>query len=230
MRYATQGIEVTMSVLRYALSEVQLAAVNAHDATRALQEKWAFLDPYDKHACAVSLVKVAEAQGVDVPADIYEYAGEKLSSEFRRHLKDRLDYTADDALREGYERLSKVASALVLEDVVTLLYTLDDAAGLLNKYSSRLPDPLLCVFGQEKKASEWSWSHGGEHVTASQLYQLARVPRRTALEKLLDTSLVSAFYSNPVKAFKSMSLDHKIIFSHMAAQLDSLNSGPGPAL
>ena len=218
-----------MSVLRSALSGIQLEAVNAHDAARELQEKWASLDPYDKHACAVSLVKVAAAQGVDVPADIYAYAGEKLSSAFGGHLKGRLDYTANEELREGYERLAKVASVMDPADVVTILYTLDDAAGLLSKYSSRLPDPLLCVFGQEKQASEWSWIHGGNHVTASQLLRLARVPRRTDLEKIIDASMVSAFYSDPVGEFKKMGLEHKLIFAHMAAQLDELNSGPGPA-
>lgn len=218
-----------MSVLRSTLSGIQLEAVNAYDATQELQEKWTSLDPYDKHACAVSLVKVAAAQGVDVPADIYAYAGEKLSSAFGRHLKERLDYTANDDIRAGYERLAKVASVMDPGDVVNILFTLDDGAGLLNKYSSRLPDPLLCVFGQEKQASEWSWIHGGNHVTASQLHKLARVPRRTDLEKIIDASLVSSFYSDPVGAFKKMSLDHKLIFAHMAAQLDELNSGPGPA-
>ena len=211
--------------LRSALAEIQLDAVNAYDAITALQEKWASLDAYDKHTCAVTVTKVAAAQGAEVPDDIYAYAGEKLSSAFPRHMKNRLHATADDEAQAAYTRLAKVAGVMDPEDVVNILFTIDDNVGLLRKYGSAHPDPLFCVFGQEKVASHWSWNHGGDYVTEGMLLRLAGTPRRKELERMFSDEMVTEFYSDPVATFKKMSLNHQIIFAHLASQSGVTNDG-----
>jgi len=211
--------------LRFALAEIQLDAVNAYDAITSLQEKWASLDAYDKHACAVTVVKVAAAQGAEVPDDIYAYAGEKLSSAFPKHMKNRLQATSDEEAQAAYTRLAKVAGVMDPEDVVTILFTIDDNVGLLRKYGSAHPDPLFCVFGQEKVANTWSWNHGSDYVTEGMLLRLAGTPRRKELEKMFTDELVTKFYANPVAAFKKMSLNHQIIFAHLASQSGMTNDG-----
>ena len=211
--------------LRAALAELQLAPINAYDAISSLQEKWASLDAYDKHACAVTVTKVACAQGAVVPDDIYAYAGEKLSSAFAKHMKNRLQATADEEAQAAYTRLGKVAGVMDPEDVVTILYTIDDSVGLLPKYGSAHPDPLFCVFGQEKVANTWSWNHGGDYVTEGMLLRLAGTPRRKELEKMFSDELVTKFYTDPVGSFKKMERNHQIIFARLASQSGVTNDG-----
>ena len=69
-----------------------------------------------------------------------------------------------------------------------------------------------------------SW-RGFFGVTEGMLLRLAGTPRRKELEKMFTDELVTKFYANPVAAFKKMSLNHQIIFAHLASQSGMTNDG-----
>lgn len=206
-------------------STIAPTEINAYDALRTLQETWDTLDPYDRHATAVTVTKVAAAQGAEVPDHIFQYGGETLNPEFAHLMHGRLEASADDEARAAYTRLGKVAGVLPPEELVNLLFTIDDSVGLLGKYGSRFPDPLLCVFGQKKEANTWSWNHGGDYVNEGMLHRLAATPRRKELERLFSERFVAKFYKDPVAAFKTLTLNQQIIVSHLASQSGTSNNG-----
>jgi hypothetical protein len=103
-------------------------------------------------------------------------------------------------------------------DIATeTLYLLDEQAGLLDRYSANLPDPVLSIYGCNTKEAMWSWNHGGDYCTADELDLLVRDPvKRSKLEFVFVEDLVEKFAKNPVATFESMPLEQQIILARMA--------------
>ena len=131
-------------------------------------------------------------------------------------MRQRQQYTAREDLQSDYDRLSKVAHVMSLEDTTEALYLLDEQAGLLDRYGSVLPDPVLSVYGTTKEAM-WSWSHGGEYCTARDLEILMADPmRRNQFESLFGTEACKEFKKDPIRVFESKPLEQQRIISRMA--------------
>ena len=198
--------------------------MNAFDLIEDLKHRWPALDSYDRHDFAVAATKLASVQGATVPEEIYRYSGEQVSPRFASYMQQRQDYTADPSRQEAYARLAKVASAILPDDLVSLLYKLDDDAGLLSRYGNTLPDPHLCVFDRVKEAS-WSWAHGGDYVNEDQLRRLATGPTRLQMEKLFTGDFVTQFRKDPLGMFQALSPEEQIIIARMATQSVLHNDG-----
>lgn len=198
--------------------------MNAFDLIEDLKYRWHTLDSYDRHDLAVAATKLAEAHGAVVPGEIYRYSGETVGSNFGAYMRQRQEFTANPAIQEAYGRLAKVASAIDADELVTLIYKLDDDAGLLHRYGKTLPDPHLCVFERTKEAS-WSWTHGGHYVNQDQLLRLATGPTREQLEKIFDCDFVTQFRKDPLGVFQTLPVEQQIILSNMASQSQLRNDG-----
>lgn len=198
--------------------------MNAFDLIEDLKHRWHDLDSYDRHDLAVAATKLASAHGAQIPDEIYRYSGEKVSSNFGAYMKQRQEFTANTELQGAYERLAKVASAINPDELVGLIYKLDDDAGLLHRYGKTLPDPHLCVFDRTKEAS-WSWIHGGHYINEDQLRRLATGPTRGQMEKLFDSDFVTEFRKDPLGMFQGLAPDAQIIISNMASQSQLRNDG-----
>ena len=182
---------------------------------------WHEMDPYDRHELAVTLCKTAAADGASVPAQIFQYGGETLNPHFEQLMRVRTDYVRDPNVAADYSRLGKIAGVMDTEDVVEALFLLDEASGLLHRYGTKLSDPLLCVYGQEKQAS-WAWSHGSDYINEDLLTNFASSPVSSVkLEDLFDEDFAVKFRKAPVASFQKMPLEQQRIVSRMALQLTS---------
>ena len=191
--------------------------MNAFDLIEDLKQRWHDLDSYDRHDFAMAATKLASAHGATVPDDIYRYSGESVSQNFGAYMRQRQEFTANPDIQDAYGRLAKVASAITPDELVGLIYKLDDDAGLLTRYGKTLPDPHLCVFDRTKEAS-WSWIHGGHYVNEDQLRRLATGPTRDQMEKLFDCDFVTEFRKDPLGKFRDLAPEAQIIIANMASQ------------
>lgn len=198
--------------------------MNAFDLIEDLKQRWHDLDSYDRHDLAVAATKLASAHGAQVPDEIYRYSGEAVSQNFTTYMRQRQEFTANPEIQEAYSRLAKVASAINPDELVNLVYKLDDDAGLRHRYGKTLPDPHLCVFDRTKEAS-WSWIHGGHYVNEDQLRRLATGPTRWQMEKLFDCDFVTEFRKDPLGKFRELPPETQIIIANMASQSQLRNDG-----
>lgn len=198
--------------------------MNAFDLIEDLKHRWHDLDSYDRHDLAVAATKLASAHGAQVPDEIYRYSGEVVSPKFDMYMRQRQEFTANPEIQEAYGRLAKVASAINPDDMVNLIYKLDNDAGLLHRYGKNLPDPHLCVFDRIKEAS-WSWVHGGHYVNEDQLRRLATGPTRDQMQKLFDCDFVTEFRKDPLGKFRDLAPEAQIIIANMASQSQLHNDG-----
>lgn len=198
--------------------------MNAFDLIEDLKHRWHDLDSYDRHDLAVAATKLASVQGAQVPDEIYRYSGESVSPNFSAYMRQRQEFTANAQIQDAYGRLAKVASAVNPDDLVNLIYKLDDDAGLLHRYGQTLPDPHLCVFDRTKEAS-WSWIHGSHYVNEDQLRRLATGPTRAEMEKLFDCDFVTEFRKDPLGKFRDLAPEAQIIIANMASQSHLRNDG-----
>ena len=198
--------------------------MNAFDLIEDLKHRWHDLDSYDRHDLSVAAAKLASAHGAQVPDEIYRYSGESVSQNFGTYMRQRQEFTANADIQEAYGRLAKVASAINPDELVNLVFKLDDDAGLIHRYGKTLPDPHLCVFDRTKEAS-WSWIHGGHYVNEDQLRRLATGPTRDQMEKLFDCDFVTEFRKDPLGKFRALAPEAQIIIANMASQSQLRNDG-----
>lgn len=192
----------------------------SHDLIKEAQFMWPELDPVDRRAFALIVKEAAAEEGTYVPNEIYQYTGEKLNPSFEMLMKRRQDFTANEDLQNDYDRLSKLAYAMPLETATEALYLIDEQAGLLGRYGSNLPDPVLSVYGTEKEAS-WSWNHGGDYCTARDLQLLCHDPVKSKrFSDMFNEKVCEEFTANPVKAFEKRPLEQQIIIARMASFTD----------
>lgn len=189
---------------------------SSYDLIKEAKASWADIDPVDKRKFALIIKEAAAQEGADVPNFIHQYTGHELNPDFEMVMTRRKDYVANPSLQEDYDRLSKVAYAMDLADATEALYLLDEQAGLLNRYNSRLPDPVLSVYGTTKEAM-WSWNHGGDYCTVAQLTALSVDPvKRKHFEDIFSKECCKDFCKDPVKFFESRPIEQQIIMSRMA--------------
>lgn len=192
-------------------------AVASFDLIKEAEWNWSEMDPVDKRAFALAIKEAAALEGAHVPTKIAQYGGHELNPQFDTIIHRRLDYVANPELRQDYERFSKVAHAMDLADATETLYLLDEQAGLLDRYGTNLPDPVLSVYGCSTKEAMWSWNHGGDYCTARELELLAKDPvKRKRMEDMFTEEVCCGFMDNPVKSFESMPLEQQRIISRMA--------------
>jgi len=224
--FASEGKEAN-ALMGYSQgsSPSPMPKMGSYGLLESAKEQWADLDPYDRHETAVHLCKLGSADGVRIPNAIFQYGGESLNPRFEALMHDRQSWSADEAIQGDYDRLGKMASVLGTDDVVEALYLLDEKAGLLLKYGSRLPDPLLCVFGQDKEAS-WSWMDGGDYLSQNQLESFVSSEKYIpAMEDIFKDSVVSGLRNSPVSTFKGLPHEQKLIVARLASQSHASNSG-----
>lgn len=184
------------------------------------QRQWHDLSPLEKRATALEIVEESRGLPLTVPEHIFKYAGTTLSPNFSVHMRRRMEYTADREVADQYEFLSKTAALYTPESVLDAVYKLDDAAGLRwsggDRYGERLPDPVLCVYGQTKEAA-YRWQSGGDFVTEHDLVRF--VPREDARMKFTDIftdDVWLRFVKDPVGTFKGMPDEQKMLLSRLA--------------
>lgn len=193
------------------------SVANSYDLIKEAQAVWTELDPVDKRAFALIIKEAAYEEGASVPTNIMQYTGNELNPLFERIMQQRQSYTANPELQDDYDRLAKVAHVMSLEDATEALYLLDEQAGLLDRYGTKLPDPVLAVYGTQTKVASWSWNHGGVYCTEQNLQRLVHDPiRRSQFEDLFDTDLCDKFRKDPIKTFESRPLEQKLIIARMA--------------
>ena len=193
----------------------------SYDLIKEAQFMWPELDPVDKRAFAMIIKQAAAEEGASVPNSIYQYTGNELNPNFEMIMKRRQDYTSNPELQSDYDRLSKVAHVMPLEDATEALYLLDEQAGLLNRYGNNIPDPVLSVYGTTKQASSWSWSHGGDHCTEEGLHKLCHDPiKREQFERLFSKDICDSFLVDPVKEFEKRPIEQQIIISRIASSTE----------
>lgn len=202
----------------------QVKEGSAFDAISETVRTWDDLDPYDKHAAAVDVVKLASAVGASVPAHIFQYSGTSLNPRFEKIASRRAQYTANEDYQKDYLRLSKMAAAMNPDDVVEALFLMDERAGLLNKYGSALPNPVLAVFATEKQA-EYSWNHGGDYVTETQLRRYSGSVASNVMEDVFTEDVRDQFRKDPVASFKSMPLEQQVLVARLASQSRDTDNG-----
>lgn len=192
----------------------------SHDLIKEAQFMWSELDPVDKRAFALIVKEAAAEEGAYVPNEIYQYTGEQLNPSFEMLMRRRQDYTSNEDLQNDYDRLSKLAHAMPLETATEALYLIDEQAGLLGRYGSNLPDPVLSVYGTQKEAS-WSWNHGGDYCTERDLQLLCHDPVKSKkFSDMFNEDVCAEFTANPVKAFEKRPVEQQIIISRMASSTD----------
>jgi hypothetical protein len=202
----------------------QVKEASAFDAISETIRAWDEMDPYDKHEAAVDVVKLASAVGASVPSHIFQYSGTSLNPRFEKVASRRAQYTANEDYQKDYIRLSKMASAMDPDDVVEALFLMDERAGLLNKYGSALPNPVLAVFATEKQA-EYSWNHGGDYVTETQLRRYSGSMASNAMEDVFTEDIRDRFRKDPVASFKSMPLEQQVLVARLASQSRDTDNG-----
>lgn len=202
----------------------QLKEGSAFDALAAVIRQWDELDPYDRHAAAVDIVKIASEVGFQVPDHIFQYGGTELNPHFEKIARARMQFTAVEEYQADYERLSKMAAALNPDDVVEALYLMDERAGLLSRYGQRLPDPLLAVYGQVKEA-EYSWVNGSDYVTESILLRYAGSTAVNGMKNTFTEDVVERFRKSPAATFKAMPLEQQRLVARLATQSRDTNNG-----
>lgn len=189
----------------------------SYDLIKEAEYMWPDLDPVDKRAFALIIKEAAREEAAAVPAKIAQYAGNELNPQFESIIHRRLDYVSNDSLRDDYERFSKVAFVMDLADATETLYLLDEQAGLLERYSSNLPDPVLSVYGCSTKQASWSWSHGGVYCTENDIMLLCKDPvKRAQFESVFNQNTCESFMKDPIKQFESKPIEQQIIIARMA--------------
>ncbi len=197
-------------------------ASGPYERLREIQSGWDDMEPHEKRAAAVELHEFSQQVPLQVPRAIDRYAGDGLSEKFASHMKARLPYVRDPELASEYKRLAKVAGVLAPNEVVSVLYELDNRAGLRwsggDRYGEKIADPFLCVFDRVKEA-EYSWNHGGEFTNER---QLDIFPYKPNAEKIFRDTFTEAlwlrFKANPLGTFKSMPVEQQILVSRMVRQ------------
>jgi hypothetical protein len=190
-----------------------------------LKKGWYDLTPEEKHLHAVEICGHSKEAGVVIPDFIRKYAGTTLNPRFEFLMGQRQQFSSDEQTQANYDRLGKMASAMDLEDVVEALYLIDEEASLTPRYGDKVPDPLLCVYGQEKEA-EWSWISGGHYVNEDQLKRFAAAPYcDESLGQVFTPEICEKFKKDSLGTFKGMPLEQQIIVSNFALQAGRKNDG-----
>ena len=197
---------------------------SAYDQIADIRAKWADIDPYDRHDIAVEVVKIASATAASVPAEIFQYSGTSLNPLFKKIAEARRQFSSSEEVQEGYLRLSKMAGAMDPDEVVEAMYLLDEQAQLNHRYGSRLPDPVLAVYGTTKEA-EYSWTSGSDYVTASMLKRYAGSMASNRMEDIFSEDLKDLFRRDPVTVFQKMPEEQQILVARLASQSRDTNNG-----
>lgn len=193
------------------------APKTSYDLIKEAEFIWPDLDPVDRRKAALFLQKTAALEGASVPEKIAQYAGHELNPDFEMIMHRRLDYVRNPSLQQDYERFSKVAHVMDLADATETLYLLDEQAGLLDRYGTNLPDPVLSVYGCATKEAMWSWNHGGDYCTEAELIEVCADPvKRSQFQALFSEEICESFRKNPVKVFESRPLEQQIIIARLA--------------
>jgi hypothetical protein len=204
---------------------VKNASTSPFDILVQLQQDWDSIDEYGRRDVSVPLCKLASVSGMEVPYSIYKYAGETLNKNFPAIMQDRKNFTTREDLCSGYDRLSKIAAAMPLSDVVEATHLLDEQAGLYGRYGDRIPHPILAVYSQEK-AAEYSWSSGGDFVSERMLKSYSgSTASDTAMKALFSEKTLEGFRADPLKSFKAMPEEQKILVARMASQSRETDDG-----
>jgi hypothetical protein len=198
----------------------------AYDFLADVKQSWVDLDPFEKRANALALVEMSKTAAVSIPWEIQKYAGHGLNPRFETLMESRKNYAVNDQAADNYDRLGKMASHLHPEDVLETLYLIDESCSLTPRYGRSIPDPVLCVYGQEK-AAEYSWISGSDRVTERQLIDFAASGGvEPQLDQIFDDAVVRAFRVKPIETFKAMPPEQKVILARLASQ-DGIHSDGG---
>lgn len=174
------------------------------------------MTPRDRHEYCTGLVKKAGAYGIELHPTIRKYGGPGYGADVEAFLGARREFLPEDA----HPVLEKLATAIPVTppgDFAEALAEFDKATGLNHYYDQHVPDPWWTTFGPAfDKVAEFVWNQGSEHVTGSDLDDLA-VNNTTLVKDQFGDDVADAFLADPVTTFNSLPDPHKIILARMAS-------------
>lgn len=204
------------------------AKVADFDKLATLKEAWAGMDGYDRRVAALELEDMADI--VEIPSHMREYMGHEAHPSLRDQMRLRaMNHAKTAAHTENYTRIGEMALAgsLAPDDAVEAIHIVDEANGynVRSCYGEGMHDPYRCVFGLDKAAS-YSWVDGTHYVNERQLKQYAASPASTmGMKDLFVDKTVTAFRLAPLKVFKALPREQKILIARQATQDGYGNDG-----
>jgi len=133
-------------------------------AAYALQRHYRKMDIPTRALACTRLLKIAQANGIELPPTLQKMAGVTVSSAPRllEALEVRKEASAQNPIvQAGFQKMAALVASLppdefqnpeVLRKIAGGLTELDGRAGLAQHYDKTIPDPLQSVYNTEKTA------------------------------------------------------------------------------
>ena len=192
------------------------------ESIKVLEERWDELAPNEKRKTAQMLEELRGLQGVQIPAKIGAYVGDKVSPAVRGAAifirTQHFPPGVAAGVREAY--LQELMGVSDVDEAAEKVASLDQELGL-SRYWGKIPDPYVSVIAHTKTA-EWSWSHGNEFVTEREL--ISSFQERSQyknLSRVFGHDVAEKLVRDPVGEFKKLSQAGKIL----AARIAGYNKG-----
>lgn len=209
-RYALEG--------RYPLDSYE----QVKEASAYFGEYGKMLEPAERHAYCVNLVKRASELDIRLPDNVRAYGSEKYASalELEVAIDARRALVSDEDQRELLSKIAESAGSVPPEDYVVLLTEFDKVSGLNVYYDGDVPDPYASTYGFEKDAEDDKANFtdviGNYYVTGADLQRLkSNIP---GLHHTFGKDFTEEFLKDPVGIYKSLPVDQKKLLIRMATE------------
>jgi hypothetical protein len=216
-----------LAARHYALPHQQLypidTAAQVKQASAYFEENFRDFDVAQKRAFAVTVTQRAADLGVKVAGRITSYSGSDYGSFIAPELEGRIRAFEGTTKTAAYQLLLDRRADIPAPVMVEMLKKADRETGVDAHYGRAVTgfrEPLLAVY--EKSAADhgaefgaqFSWTHKGHHVSEDvlNLYSV----KSPELDPLLGVGFSLRFQREPVKAFKSLPDDQKVLLSRLA--------------
>jgi len=211
----------------YALPHQQLypidTAAQVKQASLYFDEHFRDFDAAQKRAFAVTVAQRAADLGVKVAGRISSYSGADYGSFITSELEGRVRAFEGTPKTAAYQLLLDRRGDIPPAVMVEMLKKADRETGVDEHYGrvvTGFREPLLAVY--EKSAADhdaefgaqFSWTHKGHHVSEDTL-NLYSV-KSPELDQVFGVGFSLRFQREPVKAFKSLPDDQKVLLSRLA--------------
>jgi hypothetical protein len=186
---------------------------DVQNAVRFFSDSWTELEPAERHEFSVKTANRAEELGIEVPEMMLRYGGTEYSPDVEAHLANRRAVNPEN--KALWDSFSEKRASIDPEQFADLLAQADKAAGLDYEWGGAVFDPYYATFGSRSETEKvaWAWaSADGETLSEEGL----RAISAEKLGEIFDSSVVSAFTSDPTTIFDSMPDEQKKIIANLA--------------
>lgn len=216
-----------LAARHFALPHEQLYPIDTVDqvkqASAYFEENFREFDGPQKRAFAVTVAQRAADLGVKVAGKIVSYGGEYYGSYIVPELEGRIRAFEGTAKTAAYQLLLDRRADIPAPVMVEMLKKADRETRVDEHYGRAVTgfrEPLLAVY--EKSAADhdaefgtqFSWTHKGHHVSEDTL-NLYSV-KSPEIDHVFGTGFSLRFQREPVKAFRSLPDDQKVLLSRLA--------------